>query len=40
MTSTHDAGASETTYLNPVYGRDFPDPFILKHAGEYWAYCT
>jgi GH43 family beta-xylosidase len=47
MTSTHDtAGATgdddhnTTTYLNPVYGRDFPDPFILKHGGEYWAYCT
>lgn len=40
MTSTHDAGASKATYLNPVYGRDFPDPFILKHAGEYWAYST
>ncbi|HEX8130240.1 MAG TPA: glycoside hydrolase family 43 protein [Pyrinomonadaceae bacterium] len=41
MTSTHEAGATGTdTYLNPVYGRDFPDPFILKHGGEYWAYCT
>ncbi|HEX9918615.1 MAG TPA: glycoside hydrolase family 43 protein, partial [Pyrinomonadaceae bacterium] len=41
MTSTHDAGATgNSTYLNPVYGRDFPDPFILKHGGEYWAYCT
>ena len=27
-------------YLNPVYPRDFPDPFVLKHCGEYWAYCT
>ncbi len=27
-------------YLNPVYGRDFPDPYVLKHRGEYWAYCT
>jgi GH43 family beta-xylosidase len=41
MTSTHDAGATNhATYLNPVYRRDFPDPFILKHGGEYWAYCT
>jgi GH43 family beta-xylosidase len=31
------AGAS---YLNPVYARSCPDPFVLKHAGEYWAYCT
>jgi GH43 family beta-xylosidase len=41
MTSTHDASATRNaTYLNPVYGRDFPDPFIIKHGGEYWAYCT
>jgi len=43
MTSTHDAdeaGGAGATYLNPVYRRDFPDPFILKHAGDYWAYCT
>lgn len=29
-----------TTYLNPVYTRSCPDPFVLKWAGEYWAYCT
>jgi GH43 family beta-xylosidase len=28
------------TYTNPVYPRSFPDPFVLKHRGEYWAYCT
>ena len=28
------------TYLNPIYRRNFPDPFILKYCGEYWAYCT
>lgn len=28
------------TYLNPVYDRDFPDPFVLKYLGEYWAYGT
>ncbi len=27
-------------YLNPVYVRDFPDPYVLKFRGEYWAYCT
>ncbi|HVG39399.1 MAG TPA: glycoside hydrolase family 43 protein [Pyrinomonadaceae bacterium] len=27
-------------YLNPVYPFSFPDPFVLKHRGEYWAYCT
>lgn len=41
MTSAHNASApAADTYLNPVYRRDFPDPFILKHAGEYWAYST
>jgi GH43 family beta-xylosidase len=28
------------TYLNPVYPHSFPDPFVLKYRGEYWAYCT
>jgi GH43 family beta-xylosidase len=28
------------TYVNPVYPRSFPDPFILKFRGEYFAYCT
>jgi GH43 family beta-xylosidase len=27
-------------YLNPVWPRSFPDPFVLKLRGEYWAYCT
>jgi GH43 family beta-xylosidase len=27
-------------YHNPVYPHSFPDPFILKHRGEYWGYCT
>ena len=31
---------STETYLNPVYPRSFPDPFILKFRGEYFAYCT
>ena len=26
------------TYLNPVYSQPCPDPFVLKWAGEYWAY--
>ena len=30
----------EETYLNPVHGRPCPDPFVLKHRGEYWCYCT
>ena len=28
------------TYHNPVYPHSFPDPFVLKHKGEYWGYCT
>jgi GH43 family beta-xylosidase len=28
------------TYQNPVYPRSFPDPFVLKFRGEYFAYCT
>lgn len=27
-------------YQNPVYPHSFPDPFVLKHKGEYWGYCT
>lgn len=32
--------AKSITYSNPVYPGSFPDPFVLKFAGEYWAYCT
>ncbi|HVF30034.1 MAG TPA: glycoside hydrolase family 43 protein [Pyrinomonadaceae bacterium] len=28
------------TYLNPVYERSFPDPFVLKFGGHYYAYST
>ena len=27
-------------YTNPVYPSPFPDPFVLKYRGVYWAYCT
>ncbi len=27
-------------YRNPVHNRSFPDPYVLKHGGEFWAYCT
>jgi GH43 family beta-xylosidase len=30
----------ESTYLNPVHDRPCPDPFVLKHLGEYWCYST
>lgn len=29
-----------TLFANPVYPRDFPDPFVLRHAGRYYAYAT
>lgn len=28
------------TYTNPVYAADFPDPFVLRHDGRYYAYAT
>src|ERR1035437_6101523 len=28
------------TFLNPVYPHSFPDPFVLKYNGRYFAYCT
>ena len=27
-------------YYNPVFPHSFPDPFVLKFRGEYFAYCT
>lgn len=31
---------TDATYVNPVWPHSFPDPFVLKFRGEYWAYCT
>lgn len=39
MIENSDDFTSET-YLNPVYPHSFPDPFVLKFRGEYFAYCT
>jgi GH43 family beta-xylosidase len=33
-------GGALVTYLNPVYPKSFPDPFVLKFKGEYFAYST
>ena len=33
-------GAGRKPYSNPVYLNSFPDPFVLKYSGEYFAYCT
>src|SRR5437868_4155093 len=29
-----------STFVNPVYPHSFPDPFVLKVRGEYFAYST
>ncbi len=36
----NSAASFPGTYLNPVYPRSFPDPFVLKFRGEYFAFCT
>lgn len=28
------------TYTNPIYQANFPDPFVLRHRGRYYAYAT
>src|SRR5690349_19807657 len=28
------------TFQNPVYNHSFPDPFVLKYEGVYYAFCT
>jgi beta-xylosidase len=33
-------GGAHATFTNPVYGRDFPDPFVLKAGDIYYAYAT
>jgi len=35
-----DLEGKPAVYLNPVYPHSFPDPFVLKFHGEYFAYCT
>ena len=34
------AATTEATYTNPVYAAQFPDPFVLRHAGTYYAFGT
>jgi beta-xylosidase len=31
---------ARATYANPVFGEPFPDPFVLRRNGRYYAYCT
>ena len=33
-------GSSKPAYTNPVYNRDFPDPFVLRVGDTYYAYAT
>jgi beta-xylosidase len=33
-------GSEPATFANPVYGGDFPDPFVLKVDDTYYAYAT
>jgi beta-xylosidase len=33
-------GGGRATFTNPVWPRDFPDPFVLKVDDTYWAYAT
>jgi len=34
------SAAAARTYTNPVVARNFPDPFVLQHAGRYYAFGT
>ncbi|HEX8249400.1 MAG TPA: family 43 glycosylhydrolase [Pyrinomonadaceae bacterium] len=40
MTENSSVALFSETYLNPVYPHSFPDPFVIKFRGEYYAYCT
>lgn len=41
LITTVGASAQEpATYTNPVWARDFPDPFIIRHDGLFYAYAT
>lgn len=33
-------GGVEVTYTNPVFPRDFPDPFVLRDGTRYYAFAT
>jgi len=37
---TAGSAARPVTFTNPVYAHDFPDPFVLKAGGRYYAYAT
>lgn len=33
-------GSSKASFTNPVYDKDFPDPFVLQEGDTYYAYAT
>ena len=40
LTLLPSAIGAARTYTNPVLARNFPDPFVLKHEGTYYAFGT
>jgi GH43 family beta-xylosidase len=36
----HMPSPAAKTYTNPVYPDSFPDPFVLRHEEEFFAFCT
>ena len=40
LASQAAARAAARTYTNPVYKAQFPDPFVLRHQGKYYAFGT
>lgn len=34
------ADGPEATYTNPVWAKNFPDPFVIRHDGLFYAYAT
>ncbi|WP_230688155.1 glycoside hydrolase family 43 protein [Hymenobacter jeongseonensis] len=40
LASQATACSKPRTYTNPVYAAQFPDPFVLRHEGRYYAFGT
>jgi GH43 family beta-xylosidase len=40
MEKAKPSASPTPTYINPVYPRSFPDPYVLKFCGLYYAYAT
>ncbi|OGX85898.1 glycoside hydrolase family 43 protein [Hymenobacter glacialis] len=40
MLTPSNAAPPARTYTNPVYAAQFPDPFVLRHQGTYYAFGT